>query len=222
MIFEIQTVKTPSTSLSSLRLEKRGEWSMLTQQMTSKLASPSSASQPNTKGLESSIWVGMKLSAHQAAPRGPPLCSFPVLFSPITKATPNPPKSLCFWQGTHQPFMASTHQPLPSQGWEHRLSWGRLSHCSISNTKCSVSSAAHNPTPTPTQFLLRVEETWETLISTQEGGTNRNFPAPCFPGSPTRKGREKVLLLLQQPSFKGLISLPPLCPLFYKDGRNEG
>lgn len=99
MIFEIQTVKTPSTSLSSLRLEKRGEWSMLTQQMTSKLASPSSASQPNTKGLESSIWVGMKLSAHQAAPWGPPLCSFPVLFSPITKATPNPPKSLCFWQG---------------------------------------------------------------------------------------------------------------------------
>lgn len=72
---------------------------MLIQQMTSKLASPFSASQPNTKGLESSIWVGMKSSAHQAAPRGPPWCSFPVLFSLITKATPNPPKSLCFWQG---------------------------------------------------------------------------------------------------------------------------
>lgn len=55
-----------------------------------------------------------------------------------------------------------------------------------------------------------VEGTWETQISKEEFGTDRNFPAACLPGSPSRDRERKGVVNTYQLAFKGLISLSPL------------
>lgn len=119
--------------------------------------------------------------------------SSPVLFSPITKATPNPPKSLCFWQGPatfHGKHLSVLAKPRvgTQAALGHALSQLHQQYqmlCQLSGTQSY---------PPPPQFLLGLEGTWETQISKQEGGTNRNFPVPCLPGSPTRKGEGESIV----------------------------
>ena len=112
--------------------------------------------------------------------------SSPVLFSPISKATPNPPKSVCFWQGPatfhgkHSSILAK-----PRVGTQAAL--GHALSAAPSTTPNALSAQWHTTLPPPPEFLVGVEGTWETQISTQEDGTNRNFPDLCLPGSPTRK-----------------------------------
>lgn len=135
---------SPSLSVCPV-LGKEEGWSLLTQQVTSELASPFSVSQSNTKGLEWEWNCQLIRQLHRAHPCTVPLSSSPLLWRQYLIH----PK--VFASGKAKlPFMASTHQSLPSQGWEHRLPWGMLSWSSINNTKCSVSSAHTKLPPTPT------------------------------------------------------------------------
>lgn len=105
--------------------------------------------------------------------------------------------------------MASTHQSLPSQGWEHRLPWGTLSHSSINNTKCSVSSAAHSPTPHPHSSYWGWRKLGKHRFQNKRVEQIETSLLPASQALQQGKGREKALLILQEPSFKDLISLPP-------------
>lgn len=78
----------------------------------------------------------------------PPLHSSPVLFSPLAKATSNPPKSLCFWQGPAT-FLGKHSSVLAKPRVGTQAALGRALLQLHQDTKCSVSSAAHNPTPKP-------------------------------------------------------------------------
>lgn len=153
VFFLIQAVKTSFPSLSSLcQGEKRMTYAHIANGIIAGKTFVCLLVQYRGAGIKRWPWVlsGDEIFSSQGAPRGPSHSS-PVIFSPITKAISNESKSLCFRQAPAT-FHGMSHEAFPNQEWKYRLPWGTHSYSSInSNTKCSLNSVAHKPTP---QFIL--------------------------------------------------------------------
>lgn len=156
---------------------------MLTQQMASELASPFFAQRGWDQVLALAFEWRQNCQLLRELPEDPPLHRSPVLFS-ITKATSNIPKSLCFWQapatfrGMHPPILAK-----PRAGTQAAVQHSLLQlHQQQHQMLCHFRGA--QPHPQPHSSYWGLERTWETQVSTEEGGTDRKLPVPFLISTP--------------------------------------
>ena len=128
------------------------------------------------------------------------------LCSPIPQVTSSPPRS-------------SASVPPSCLPWQHPSTLAKPRRAAQVALLQQHQMLWHTTLPPTPQLMLRVEGTWETQIASEEGGTNRSFPASCLPDSPVRE-RRKRHFNTQEPSFRWLIPLTTQCPLLYKDQRS--
>lgn len=207
MIFETQTVKTPSPSPSlSPCAWGRGEMTNAYIANDIKAGEAPLHCSPAPRGWNqvlALVFGDEIISSLGSAMRAHP-CTVPLPSSSILSRR----------QAIHPEVSTSGKPSYPP--WHAlirvgtQVAQGHSLFSSITNSaKCSLRSMTHNPTPRPL-LLPGVEGVWETQISTEEGATNRNFPAPFLPGSPAREGEGKDFSYLMNLPSK--VSYPcPLC-----------
>lgn len=184
--------------------------------MASELANPFSASKSNTEGLGSSVGPGDEIvSSLGSSSRSQP--QFPCHLFPYYQGNKQYiQKSLLLASPGYPPWHAPWSLSKPRVETQAALGHSLLQ---LHQQQHQMLSQLSGTQPHPHSSSRGVEGTWETQISTEEFGTDRNFPVACFPGSPSRDREGKGIVNTSWTFFQRsniLAPTPQLCPLFYK------